>query len=513
MTEPRSLAVIDLGSNSFRLVVFSYGEGWWKRTDEIHETVRIGEGLDATGELSPEPMERALHTLDMYAHFCRATGVTDIRPVATSAIRDAANQADFLRAARERTGLEVQVLTPEQEAWYGYVAAVNSTTLSDGVVLDLGGGSMQLTQVEGRHARDKRSWPLGAVRMTERFLARDRAKPKHMEALRDHVLEQLADVDWLGEAGELVGIGGTTRNLAAAAELQAGLPSFGVQGFSLHRGALEELIDRLAELPASERGKVPGIKAGRGDLILAGAIVVLTVMEAGHFDVLEATEAGLREGVFFATLLDGRDPPLFDDVRQASVANLAAQYGVRPTHADQVQRIALELWDALGAAGQHPSDPGERELLTAAAQLHDIGMAIDYDDHHKHSRYLVLSAGLPGFSPRETALIGQMCRYHRKGSPSLGEHAGLARAGDLELLERCAASLRIAEQLERARDQAVDDVGLEFHDGVARLRVRAHDDVTIGAWAAARQQDIFEEAFGLRLEISEVEQDRPADPR
>src|SRR3954468_21471333 len=115
MPEPRSLAVVDLGSNSFRLVVFSYGDDWWKRTDEIHETVRIGEGLDATGELSPEPIERALQTLEMYAHFCRATGVKDIRPVATSAIRDAANQADFLHAARERTGLEVEVLAPEEE--------------------------------------------------------------------------------------------------------------------------------------------------------------------------------------------------------------------------------------------------------------------------------------------------------------------------------------------------------------------------------------------------------------
>src|SRR6185312_1579852 len=117
-----------------------------------------------------------------------------------------------------------------------------------------------------------RSWPLGAVRMTERFLNKERAKPKHMEALRDHVLEQLADVDWLGEPGQLVGIGGTTRNLAAAAELQAELPSFGVQGFALHRDALGELIERLADLPASERGDVPGIKTGRGDLILAGAV-------------------------------------------------------------------------------------------------------------------------------------------------------------------------------------------------------------------------------------------------
>ena len=508
MTEPRRLAVIDLGSNSFRLVVFTYGEGWWKRTDEIHETVRIGEGLDASGELGPEPIERALQTLEMYAHFCRATGVTDIRPVATSAIRDAGNREDFLRATRERSGLEVEVLTSEQEAWYGYVAAVNSTTLSDGVVLDLGGGSMQLSCVRDRRAEDLRSWPLGAVRMTERFLARDRPKPKHLQALRDHVTGELAEVPWLD--GCLVGIGGTTRNLAAAAELQAGLPSFGVQGFALRREALDALVERLAELPAEERGKVPGIKSGRGDLILAGAIVVQSVMELGRFDVLEATEAGLREGVFFATLLEGSDPPLFDDVRRASVDNLAVQYGSGHAHTAQVERLALALWDGLGAAGCHDRDPRERELLSAAAALHDIGMSIDYDDHHKHSRYLVLSAGLPGFSPRETALIGQMCRYHRKGSPSLGEVDGLAGKGDAGVLDRCAASLRIAEQLERARDQAVDDLELAVDGDVARLRLRAHDEITVGRWAAERQQDIFEHAFGLRLEISAAPPGRPA---
>jgi exopolyphosphatase/guanosine-5'-triphosphate,3'-diphosphate pyrophosphatase len=320
-------------------------------------------------------------------------------------------------------------------------------------------------------------------------------------------------VEWLGEPGHLVGIGGTTRNLAAAAELQAGLPSFGVQGFALRRDALDTLVDRLTDMPAAERGKVPGIKSGRGDLILAGAVVVQTVMDVGGFDVLEATEAGLREGVFFATLLEDADPPLFEDVRRAGVDNLATQYGARGTHTDQVERIALDLWDALGAADHHDADPAERGLLEAAAVLHDIGMSIDYDDHHKHSRYLVLSAGLPGFSPRETVLIGQMCRYHRKGSPGLGEHADLAEKGDQALLERCAAVLRIAEQLERARDQAVDAVDLACRDGVAHLRIRAHDGIAVGRWAAERQTDIFEQAFGLRLEISEAPPGRPADRR
>src|SRR6185436_15258626 len=163
----RRLAVIDCGSNSFRLVVFTYTDTWWKRTDEIHEAVRVGEGLEGSGELQPEPMERALETLELYAHFCSATGIEEVAPVATSAIRDARNQADFLAAARERSGLEVVVLPGPSEARYGYLAAVNSTTLSDGVVLDLGGGSMQLVRLDGRLAVESDSWRLGAVRMTE----------------------------------------------------------------------------------------------------------------------------------------------------------------------------------------------------------------------------------------------------------------------------------------------------------------------------------------------------------
>jgi exopolyphosphatase/guanosine-5'-triphosphate,3'-diphosphate pyrophosphatase len=501
VTEKR-LAVVDLGSNSFRLVVFSWVPGqWWKRTDEIHEVVRIGEGLEESGVLAPEPMERALETTELYAHFCRATGIDDVRAVATSAIRDAANRDEFLT----RAGLDVHVLTTEEEAFYGYLATVNSTTLRDGVALDLGGGSMQLTRVEDRQAIDMRSWPLGAVRMTERFLARERVKPKHLKALGAHVAEQLADAQWLDEGGALAGIGGTVRNLASAAELHEELPSFSVQGFPLRKEVLDDLVDELAEMTPAERAKVPGIKPERGDLILAGALVVQSVMEAGGFDCMEVTEAGLREGVFFASLLDGRYPPLIEDVREHSVRNLAAQYHADLAHTEHVARLALTMWDELGSG-----DPAERELLWAAAMLHDIGTAVDYDDHHKHSRYLILNAGLPGFSPRETALIGQMARYHRKGSPTLGQFSALGRKGDDDLLTRCAAVLRLAEQLERSRDQAVDRVDVQVDNGCVRLRLEAHEDVAIARWAAQKEHEVFREAFGRDLEVSEARSSRKA---
>jgi exopolyphosphatase/guanosine-5'-triphosphate,3'-diphosphate pyrophosphatase len=497
----QSLAVIDCGSNSFRLVVFTYTDTWWKRTDEIHEAVRVGEGLEGTGSLQPEPMERALETLELYAHFCHATGIEQIRPVATSAIRDAANQAEFLERARERSGLEVEVLSGPAEARYGYLAAINSTTLSQGVVLELGGGSMQLTQVEAREAVDARSWPLGAVRMTERFLpGRDKPKRKQVQALRDHVMAQLESAAWLDDGGRLSGVGGTVRNLAAAAQLAAGLPSYGVQGFRITRAALGELIDRFADMPAAERADVPGIKAARGDLILAGALVIDTVMEAGGFGMLEATDAGLREGVFFETLLG--DPPLFDDVREATVRNLAAQYDTDFAHAEHVARLSLELWDALAAAGIHRGDPKERELLWATAVLHDIGTAVDYDDHHKHSRYLILSAGLPGFSPREVGLIGQAVRYHRKGNPGLGQFSPLAHEGDDEQLDRIAASVRIAEQLERSRDQAVSGCDVNVHNGRVELHLHASEDASVARWATERQADVFRRAFGRDLNVT-----------
>ncbi len=505
-SDERRLAVIDLGSNSFRLVVFTYVQGaWWKRTDEIFESVRIGEGLESTGDLQPGPMERALETLELFAHFCRATGIHEIRPVATSAIREAGNREFFLEAAKARAGIDIHVLSREEEARYGYLAAVNSTTLVDGVSLDLGGGSMQLVRVAGRRAQHMDSWALGAVRMTERFLPEGKAKPKRLKNLRAHVRAELASAPWLSAGGPqrcLVGLGGTVRNLAAAGVLAEQLPSNGVQGFKIRKEVLDEMVERFASMSAAERGRVPGIKPVRGDLILAGAVVVACVLECGGFDSIEATEAGLREGVFFERLLAGTEPPLLDDVRRSGVTNLASQYHVDFPHARHVARLALEMWDELAAVGVHPGAAEERQLLWSAAILHDVGTAIDYDDHHKHSRYIILNARLFGYSPRETALIGQIARYHRKGTPSLGELASLAQPGDEELLLRCSAILRLSEQLERSRDQSVRRARVEVVDGRVELRLDAEGEVSIARWAAQRQRDLFQRAFDLELTVA-----------
>jgi exopolyphosphatase / guanosine-5'-triphosphate,3'-diphosphate pyrophosphatase len=496
-------AVVDLGSNTFRLVVFEAAPGrGWKKADEVFDRVRIGEGQGESGDLREAPIARALEALALYGHFCRARGIEDVRPVATSAIREAKNRGEFLVRAREALGWEVRVLSREEEARYGFLAAVNSSTITDGGVIDLGGGSLQLVEVAGRRPLSSGSWRLGAVRTTERFLDDGIPTRKQQRAVRAHVRDKLAGEAWLAGAERLVAIGGTVRNLATAAQLAGDLTeTYDVQGFVLGRDALGAVIEELAALPAAERRQVSGVKPDRADVILGGALVLSEVLELSGAAGLEVVEAGLREGVFFEALLPG-DPPAFADVRRASVENLAHRYDAHEEHVLHVAELALELWDALREAGRHDGSTAERELLWAAAMLHDIGAAIGYDDHHKHSRYLILSSGLPGYTPREVALIAQIARYHRKGEPTLDNFAPLAEPGDPALLRRCAALVRLAEDLDRGRDQAVRHVDIRPRGKGDHLELTADGDDTLVRRAVAEQNGLWEEAFAERLALA-----------
>jgi exopolyphosphatase/guanosine-5'-triphosphate,3'-diphosphate pyrophosphatase len=343
------------------------------------------------------------------------------------------------------------------------------------------------------------------VRVTEELLpGTGPVKRKQLARVRSRVQESLAGVDWLaGSGSRLVGIGGAVRNLAAAAQHVDGGIDLGVQGFVITPPMLEQLVDTLAALPSEERGSVPGIKFGRGDIILASAVVLETVVSAGGFDGIEATEAGLREGVFLARTLLADSDPLIADVRGAAVRNLAIQYESDLRHVEHVALLSLQMFDSLVASGLFLPKAGERELLWAASMLHDVGMTIAYDDHHKHSRYLIESAELPGFDPRERALIGQMTRYHRKGVPKLGVIASVTHATDEELLDRCAVILRLAEHLERGRDQSVSEARLHTNGDGVDLHLKAGGDLTLPRWSVERYGDgeAFERVFHRRLLI------------
>jgi exopolyphosphatase/guanosine-5'-triphosphate,3'-diphosphate pyrophosphatase len=504
----RRTAVIDMGSNSFRLVVYGWEPGrYWQHVDEIREAVRVSAGMSESGAIKGARVKRAVQTAVVFASFCRHAGIEEVVPVATSAIRDATNQADLLDQIRDRAGMDVRVLSTEDETRYGYLAIANTTTVADGFGLDMGGGSVQLMRIEDRRLCESASWPLGAVRTTEEFLPDDKPTPKQLKALRKHVAKTVGACDWLpdGKGGAFAGIGGTVRNLAAAAQKRGGYPDTGgQQGFRLTREALEELIEQLAGMPASKRGGVPGIKPDRGDVILGGAVVLAAIMQTAGFEEIEVSDHGLREGVFLERFLADQDEPLFEDVRGAAVQNMAQRYQDDLVHPRHVAKLSLELFDGLRIAGLADVVNGaDRELLDAACLLHDIGTAVDYDDHHKHSRYLILHAGLPGFSPRELELIALIARYHRKGEPDASEMGPLARKKDDQRLALLSGIIRLAEQLERSRDQAIAGLRVEHSNGTVTVATEASGEgAPVAIWSARRHADLLARVIGKKVEVA-----------
>jgi exopolyphosphatase/guanosine-5'-triphosphate,3'-diphosphate pyrophosphatase len=498
------VAVADMGSNSWRLVVYGYEPGtpWWSMVDEIREAVRVGAGMGEERVLRPDRIDRALHTAAVFASFCRASGIDTVEAVATSAIRDAANADELLDAIRERTGLEPRVISGREEAGYGWLAIANSTTISDGFGLDIGGGSIQVMRLADRRLEEAESLPLGSVRVSEEFLPGEKAAAKAMRALRKRVERELDELGWWDGGGRLVGIGGTIRNLAVAAMRQRELPVPDSQGYELGRDALEDLIELLAARPASKRGDVSGIKPDRGDVILGGALVLAAALDRGGFDRIEVTDAGLREGVFFQRLLGERE--LFDDVRRESVENLAHRFNTDPEHVGRVAALSLQVFDGLARAGLHELGDPERELLWAGCVLHDIGTAIEYEDHHRHSQYLILNAGLPGFAPRELLLVGLIARYHRRGEPDASELGDLAEAGDGDRLRLLCAIIRLAEQFERSRDGAIRGVSVAARNGSITLAADADPerDPTVPIWAARQSADLLARVLDREVEIA-----------
>lgn len=492
-----------MGSNTFRLVVFRYRPaGPFQLVDEIRHSVRLSEGADGQG-ITPAALERAGHVARLYASFAAASEVDEVIVAATSAARDAANREEVMRALSADGALQVRVLSAEEEAWYGYLGAVNSTTLTDGLVLDLGGGSVQLTEVSGRAMRRTISRPLGAVRMTERHLPGERASRSGLKALRRQVRDEVAAAGWpAGVGGRVVGVGGTVRTLARMHQRAVRYPLDELHGYRLPRLGIEELVQAMAELPASERSRLPGLKPDRADITLAGAAVIAAALEALGADEIEICAQGLRQGLFYERYLGWADPPLLDGVRRTSVLNLMGAYRADVPHAEQVGRLALAVYAGLCAEGLQADDAVERELLWAAAMLHDVGVMVDYNDHHKHGFYLILNAGLPGFDHRELALIALLARSHRKALPSTSPLEGVLQAGDDERLARLACCLRIAEQLERGRARGIRDVRVEAPDGEVRVEVQAEGDPAVALWSTALEAPAVERAFGRRLVVA-----------
>lgn len=504
MQNQERVAVIDLGSNTARMIVMTGVPGYaYRLDDEIREVVRLRQGMTADG-LSEDAQTRALFTLRLFKRYCDSSKVDLIIATATSAVREGKNGALFVQRVEQEIGLSLRILSGEEEAYYGTLGALNEEPLPEGFVLDIGGGSAQLSHVSNHRFQRGNAMPLGALALTEMFIRKDPPAAREIEAVQQFIRDQLETLTWLpprkklADDIKLVGMGGTIRNMAGMAAARQGYPLNTLHGYDLGRKDLDENIRLLTELPLAEREELPGLSDDRADIILPGALVLREVLDRLGVDEITISINGLREGLYLEHFWGHLAYPALNNMRQFSVLNKARIYQYLRPHATHVRFLSGRLFHQLEPL--HGFGPAELELLEAAAMLHDLGTLISYSDHHYHSQSLIVNTGLPSFSPREAALVALMTRYHRKGKPKIDGFETLLLPGDDRILLQMVALLRLAEFLERGRNQSVDDVTAGWDDETLRLTLLADEYPAVEIWEAERNAlSLMQLAYGRRI--------------
>ena len=478
------VAIIDLGSNTARLIVMQTIPGYaYRLVDEIREVVRLRKGMTKKG-LHQTAVERAFSTLQLFKRFCDATHVDTLIATATAAVREAANGPEFVARVHSELDIELQILDGEREAYLGALGVLNDIPVQDGYVLDIGGGSAQTSEIRAGQFHRGQSFTLGALALSERFVKSDPIKAAEFKCIQKEISDQLDTAFWHNKVQQatLIGLGGTIRNLARIACLRRDYPLNTFHGVRLSREELNTTIDLLQKRSLSQRKKIPGLNEDRADIILPGALVVDHVMDRLGVDDMAIATSGLREGVFFEQFWQHLAQAMVPDPRRFGVLNLARNYDYHKSHANHVRYLCNRLFDQL--APLHNYGLEELELLNAAAILHDIGNVIGYDDHHKHAQTLIHYNGLPGFTPRDIALIALLVRFHRKGKPDISDYKQLLNKADLKCLMCLSAILRLAEYLERGRNSAVDDINITWTKEELHLTLVADTYPAIELWEA-----------------------------
>ena len=500
------IAALDVGSNSFHLVVVEVSVGGRiEILDRAKEMVRLGDATFRQGVITPEAFRRGLEALRTLRRTADRHRPDALVAVATSAVREAQNGGDFVRAARDEVGLDIRVIRGQDEAHLIYLGARAALDVGNRRValFDLGGGSLEVILADATESYYTGSLKLGVIRLTEAWAPSDPPTARELAALAQRARDELTPVITRLRSFGFDFVAFTSGTASALGVLLGrGLP--GVSKALSVRG-LYELERKLAGMSVAERERLAGLDPRRADTILTGAVVLRTVLELCAVDEGVLCDAALREGLVADYVARNRPEILlvdeFPDLRRRSVMELCRQCHFPEAHATQVARLALAIFHQTREL--HDLPVGDAELLEYAALLHDIGFYISQQRHHRHAEYLITSREMPGFSPEETALLAQVARYHRKGWPKRkGTAFGDLPKSERRRARRLIALLRVADALDRTHASLIRSVRCLVTDEAVEMRLDVDEDPELEIWAARRKGDLFEHLFGRKLRFA-----------
>ena len=490
------IAAIDIGTNSVHMIVVQIRpDRSFEVVDREKEMVRLGSGGLGGRALTDPSMAAALQVLSKFKRLAESHDVDEIVAAATSAVREADNGRKFLNTVRQRTGIRVRVISGTEEARLIHRAAVYGVDVADGsaVMIDIGGGSVELTRGTASQVQVARSAKIGVIRLTEQFVRSDPLSARDERRLVKYISSEIAEaVEQIAKLGfdRVIGTSGTILSLGQLAASEDRLVgSDGLRNRRISAKQVRRLRRELSDMTLEDRLRVPGLDPRRADLAVAGSVLLDTILKRLGAKELTLCDLALREGLALDYIRKNRariaTVEKYPDVRRRSVIELAERCNYAPEHARQVATCALALFDQTQSS--HRLGTREREWLEYSALLHDVGVHISYGRHHRHSYYLIKHGDLRGFEPEEVEVMALAARYHRRATPKRS-HDGYAdlRRKLRRTVKTLSAMLRVAEGLDRSHQQSVAALRIITGGQDFLLRITPSGDTELELWAAQR---------------------------
>ncbi|MBE9238314.1 Ppx/GppA family phosphatase [Anabaena aphanizomenioides LEGE 00250] len=517
----RMIASIDIGTNSLHMVIVRIEPTLpaFTMIAKEKETVRLGDRNLETGELKPEVIKKAIACLGRFQALAKSLEAESIIAVATSAVREAPNGREFLHQVETELGLSVDLISGQEEARRIYLGVLSGMEFNHQphIIIDIGGGSTELILGDSQEPRSLTSTKVGAVRLTGEFITTDPISDtefQYLQAYARGMLERSVE-DVLsklqpGEIPKLVGTSGTIETIAMinAREKMGVIPST-LNGYQFNLQDLRTWVTRLRRMNSVERAAISGMPERRSEVILAGAVILQEAMTLLGVDSVTLCERSLREGVIVDWMLTHgliADKLRYQgSVRERNVLKIAKKYQVNLEHSDRVAKFALSLFDQTQGK-LHPWGKDERQLLWAAAILHNCGHYISHSAHHKHSYYLIRNGELLGYNETDIEIIANLARYHRKSPPKKKHenYRNLLHKEHKQMICQLSAILRLAVALDRRQIGAVSHVNCEYLPHANELKMlifpsELGDDCALELWSLDYKKGVFEQEFGVKL--------------
>ncbi|MFM7616443.1 MAG: HD domain-containing protein [Actinomycetes bacterium] len=504
------IAALDLGSNSFHLVVAEvHPDGTFTPTVREKEMLRLGEIVTTSGEITERAADAAVAAVRRMRKLAEAAGASEVHARATSALRTAANGDDVVDRIERESGVEVDVIDGLEEARLIFTAVRAAVVLepAPAICFDLGGGSLEIAVGDAGALTLAASERLGVGRLTATYVRTDPLAREERRAMRDHVAAALRPIaEAAAPLAPRLAIlsSGTFESIATMVGIaRDGQAPASLNQFTFAADDFLPLYRLITRGTRAERRAIPGMDAKRVDLIAAGAVVLRTIIDEFGCAEFTMSDWALREGIVLDAIAR-HDPDDWSEdpfaIRRASVLGLARRCSWPEAHSRHVAMLAGSIFD--GLRDRHGLDDRDRELLEYAALLHDVGEHVAHEGHEKHAAYLVAHGGLRGFDQDELAMLIALVRWHRRGEVRGDtKHAPL----DATALDRCrmlTAILRIADGLDRSRHQNVSGLSVSAAPSLVLLRLATDADPELEVWGARRKRTLLEERLGCEVEFT-----------